>query len=119
SHEMEFEKIIVLDNARINFLYQTIYKTKKEKGKVEFVYHDTSLNQGYLNKRSFGDHFPINYLYSDVIILRIEEKQEIELIIFINDNFNDQNLSQVLAFANSFDHLKAVAKTTICFLNYN
>jgi len=117
--ELDFEQIIVLDNSRVNFLYETIYKTRLLRSNVEFVYHDSSLNRRYLNSKSYGSIFPVNYLYSDIIILRIEENQIIEFMIFVNDEFDSQSLAQILAFSKSFDHLNAVDKTTICYLRYD
>lgn len=117
--DLEFEKVIVIDNSRINFLYQTIFKTKEKRSKVEYVYHDTSLNTTSLNDLSYGSIFPINYLYSDIIILRIEENSNVEFLIFINDNFDSNNFEQVLSFSKSFNHLNAVDKTTIGYLTYD
>ncbi len=117
--DFEFEKIIILDNARVNFLYEAIYKTKKVRSNVEFVYHDTSLNRGNLNSKSYGSTFPINYLYSDIIILRSEEKGFVEFLIFINAEFDSNGFAQILAFSKSFDYLNAVNKTIIHFLKYD
>lgn len=117
--ELEYEKIIIIDNSRINFLYETIYKTKKEFNKVDFVYHNSSLNQKIINLQAYGNKFPIEYLYSDIIILRVENQDLIEFLIYVNDDFDSANLAQLLSFTKSFDHLNAIDTTRINYLNYD
>lgn len=117
--ELEFDKIILLDNKRIDFLYETIYKTKQLNPSVKIVYHNTSLNQGSINEFSYGDKFPIDYLYADVIHLRVEKDSEVTFLIFINDNFDRVNFSQILSFAKTYDFLNAIDKTVINYLDYD
>lgn len=117
--ELEFDKIILLDNRRVDFLYETIYKTKQLYPEVQIVYHNTSLNQGSFNELSYGSRFPINYLFSDIIHLRIEKDNEVTFLIFVNDNFDKINLSQILSFAKTFDVLNAIDQTIINYLDYD
>ena len=117
--DLDFEKIILLDNARVNFLYETIFKTKEKYGKTEYVYHNSSVNQKSFNSMAYGSTFPIEYLYSDIQMLRIEDNGKIEFLIFINDNFDSANLKLILSFAKSFDHLNAIDKTRINYLDYD
>lgn len=119
SSELEFDKIILLDNKRIDFLYETIYKTKQLNPSVKIVYHNTSLNQGSINEFSYGDKFPVDYLYADVIHLRVEKDNDITFLIFINDNFDRVNFSQILSFAKTYDFLNAIDKTVINYLDYD
>lgn len=119
SSELEFDKIILLDNKRIDFLYETIYKTKQLNSSVKIVYHNTSLNQGSINELSYGDKFPVDYLYADVIHLRVEKNNEVTFLIFINDNFDRVNFSQILSFAKTYDFLNAIDKTVINYLDYD
>lgn len=92
-NELKFDKILLLDNSKITFLYESIFKTKEKFGSknVDFVYHNSSLNFTSLQENSYGKIFPINYLYSDIIPLRIEEDGKINLMIFINDDFNEEH----------------------------
>jgi hypothetical protein len=117
--DLEFDKIILLDNKRVDFLYETLYKTKILNPSVKIVYHNTSLNQGSINELSYGDKFPIDYLYSDIIHLRVEKDNEITFLIFINDNFDKLNFSQILAFAKTYDFLNAIDNTIINYLDYD
>lgn len=119
--DLIFDKIIVVDNDRINFLYQTIFRAKEVYGveNVKFVYHNTSLNVIGLNSMSYGDFMPIQYVFSDIIPLRIEKGSDVEFIIFCKDSFSNDNLSKLLSFANSFDHLASAKKTILAFPDYN
>ncbi|PQJ82785.1 GapS4a family protein [Polaribacter glomeratus] len=121
SPDLLFDKIILLDNRKVNFLYESIYKTKKyfHVENVDFVYHNSALNLMSIGKSSFGKIFPLNYLYSDIIILRIEYNKEVILSIFVNDDFEDSQFGQILNFAKSFDHLKTVNKVIIQYLKYD
>lgn len=120
-NELNFDKVILLDNNSIDFLFESIFKTNEYYGKenVDFVYHNSGLNNKSLQSTTFGKAFPINYFYSDIIPLRVEKDNIISSIIFINDDFSDSNLSQVLTFANTFNHLNSIDNTILNFRNYD
>jgi hypothetical protein len=117
--DLEFEKIIVLDNSRIWFLYEAIFKSKEQFQNLQYVYHNSSLNQGNLNSSSYGNKFPVNYLYSDIITLRVQENGKVLFLIYLNDNFNKNNFSQALSLAKTYDHLNATNHTYIRYLDYD
>lgn len=116
-----FDKIILIDNNKFNFLYQSIHVTKQRYGaeNIDFVYHDTGLNKENLVENSYGSLFPLHYLYSDIILLRVKVGHNIELHIFINDDFDQEEFVQILHFAKTFDHLNAVEKTQLHYKNYD
>lgn len=115
------DKIILVDNHRINFLFESIYSTIQKYGidKVNFVYHDTGINSIKYQENTFGKVFPLNYLYSDVILLRVENSDEIEFHIYVNDDFNEMQFVQMLNFAQSFDNLNAAKKVVLFYKNYD
>jgi len=119
--ELVFDKIILLDNNKINFLYESIFRTKESFGSqgVDFVYHNSGLNLTSLQEDSYGKIFPLNYLYSDIIILRCKKDNLVSLIIFINDDYEEVQFSQILNFAKSFDHLNTIGKTEINYRSYD
>lgn len=61
----------------------------------------------------------MSYLYSDIIALRVENDHKVSLMIFINDDFYEDQLVQVLDFAKSFDHLNAINKTILNYRTYS
>lgn len=77
--DLIFDRIILLDNNRVNFLYESIFRTKEVFGKenVNFVYHNTGLNSNSQQSNSYGKVFPLNYLYSDIIALRTENDNKV------------------------------------------
>ncbi|MGJ7032302.1 GapS4a family protein [Niabella hirudinis] len=119
--DLVFDKIILLDNNKVNFLYESIHRTKEVFGgnNVDFVYHNSGLNFTSLQESSFGKIFPLNYLYSDIIALRTERDNIISLSIFINDDFEEEQFVQILNFAKSFDHLNAVNKVILNYKAYD
>lgn len=120
--DLNFDRIIVIDNDRINFLYDTIYFCKQIYGneKIDFIYHNTSLNNISLQSKSYGKILPIQYLFSDVIPIRIQKSSEVvEIVIFCKDSFNQDNFSKILSFAKTFDHLNSVNRVTIAFNDFD
>lgn len=120
-NDLIFDKIIFLDNNKVNFLYESIFKVKEvfNSENVDFVYHNSGLNFTSIQEKSFGKVFPLNYLYSDIIPLRILNNKDVELRIFINDNFSENQFSQILNFAKSFDHLNAIDKVVLFYKSYD
>lgn len=116
-----FDKIILLDNSKINFLFESIYRTKEISGdeNVDFVYHNSGLNLTSLQENSYGRIFPLNYLYSDIIALRTKKDNKISLTIFINDDFNIETFVHLLNFGKSFDHLNAIEKLVLNYKSYD
>lgn len=121
SSDLKFDRIIILDNQRVNFLYESIFKIKQLYGKenVDFVYHNSGLNFDKIQRSSFGKIFPLNYLYSDIIVLRVFNKEEVVLQIFINDDFSSTSFSQILSFAKTFDQVNAAKKIILNYKNYD
>lgn len=116
-----FDKILVIDNDRINFFTETILNAKKIYGndQVDFIYHNTSLNNTGLSTFSYGKFLPVNYIYSDLIPLRVKNGENIDLILYSKDNFNEEHFSQLLGFAKNFDHLDATHRVILSFPDYN
>ena len=119
--DLVFDKIIIVDNNRVNFLYETIFRAKQIFGdsNVKFVYHNTSLNNIGLNSQSYGDFLPIQYVFADIIPIRVERGTDVEFIIFSKDTFSADTLSKLLSFAKGFDHLASAKKVILSFPNYN
>lgn len=119
--DLIFDKIIVIDNNRMDFLHQTVFRAKQMYGvdNVKFVYHNTSLNIIGLNSTSYGDVMPVQYIFSDIIPLRIEKGSDVEFLIYCKDSFSKDNLSKLLSFAKSFDHLASAKKIILSFPDYN
>ncbi|UUW09783.1 hypothetical protein NLG42_03050 [Flavobacterium plurextorum] len=120
-NDLLFDKIVVLDNNRLSFFVDTIQNAKKEFGKenLKFVYHNTGLNNINLQSQSFGDFLPLQYLFSDIIPVRIEKDGKVELLIFSKDEFSSSNFTKLLDFAKGFDHLGSTSATVLSFPDFN
>ncbi len=116
-----FDKIILLDNNKANFLYESIHISNERFGTsyVDYIYHNSSLNSNHTQSESYGKIFPLNYLYSDVILLRAEKESNIYLLAFINNNYSKESLLLILSFLKSFNYLNSVNRIEISYLDYN
>ncbi len=119
--ELVFDKIILVDNERINFFVDTVLTTKEKFGEdhVTFVYHNTNLNSVGLPSFSYGKFLPINYIFSDLIPIRVEKEKEVDFILFSKDNFNEKSFLKLLSFAKSFDHLDSTHRMIFSFPEFN
>jgi len=119
--EIAFDSVIIVDNARINFLYNSIFTTKRLEGKenVDIVYINNSLNPNSFAEEPFGKIFPIQYLYSDIIPLRIFKDGKVELHIFLNLEIDNFTTEQIIGLASTINNLGAIDKTIINFKNYS
>lgn len=120
-NELIYDKIIVVDNARMNFLFNLIQPIKNSFGEknFDFVYHKTGMNNTLSQRFSFGKKLPIQYISSDIIPIRLTKGDDIFLVIGTRDNFNPDDLLRLIALSKEFNHLEATSKTLISFPDYN
>lgn len=121
SSDYHFNRILVLDNSRITFFVNLIENVKNRYGEknVSFVYHNSGLNSIGLQSKSYGEFLPIQYLFADIIPLRIEVDKKVDFIIGVRDNFKYEDLLRILSFIKSFDHLDSSSNVMISFPDYN
>jgi hypothetical protein len=117
--DIEFEKIILVDNNRVSFWYESIYKTRKYYDDVQIVYHNSGLNSVSINSKSFGTVVPVEYLFSDVLTFRVKKDGITSLVIYVNDQFEQEGFHQMVSFAKVFDHLHMVDRIDFQFRAYN
>ena len=77
------------------------------------------MNSLSLQSKSYGEFLPIQYLFSDIIPLRIEVDGKVDFIIGVRDNFNYEDLLRIFSFVKSFDHLDSASNVIITFPDYN
>ncbi|MNQ57563.1 hypothetical protein D3C85_717250 [compost metagenome] len=121
SSDYHFKRIIVLDNARITFFVNLIENIRNKFGEknVSFIYHNSGLNSLSLQSKSYGEFLPIQYLFSDIIPLRIEIDNKVDFLIGVRDNFSYEDLLRIFSFVKSFDHLDSANNVIISFPDYN
>ena len=121
-NELFFDKIILLDNNRLNFLFESIYRSKLVYGadNIDFVYHNTGLNFTRQQEgKMFGKDFPIQYLYSNIILLRITNEKNTEFHIYVNELFDTESFNLLIGFIKQFDYLETLDKTIIYYKEYD
>ena len=120
-NELVYDKIIVVDNARMNFLFNLIQPIKNIFGEdnFDFVYHKTGMNNAITQRLSFGKKLPVQYISSDIIPIRITKNDDVILVIGSRDDFEKNDLLRLIALSKEFNHLEATSKTLISFPDYN
>lgn len=101
--EYNYNTVYVLDNNRMQFLNKSIsfVKNKYQNHNLKFHYIDTGNNPSTLNKQYDGDILPIQMLFSDIQLYKIEEKtsQIVSLVILVKDKFEEESLKRILGLA--------------------
>lgn len=120
-NELVYDKIIVIDNARMNFLFNLIQPIKNIFGddNFDYVYHKTGMNHSITQSLSFGKELPLQYISSNIIPIRLIKNDNIILVIGTRDDFDKNDLLRLIALSKEFNHLEATSKTLISFPDYN
>lgn len=115
---LDFNSIIVLDNQRISFFIDTVFKDKNIFGKenVKFVYHISGLNPSI--QQFYGDKLSLYYLFSDIIVERITDENSIILKFFYISEFQQDVLKGMIALAIDYDKLDSVDHVIFSFKDY-
>lgn len=121
---LKFEKILFIDDARIDFLISVIKPIRDKYSEYDFVYPKTGFNNSPEFNESFGKKFPLDFFVYDLIPIRIIEEtplggKGIYLYIACRKKFDPDELNRIIGLAKTFNHLEATSKTIISFPNYN
>lgn len=121
SYNLAYDKILVVDNSRMEFLFNLIQPIKNGFGNdnYEFIYPKTGMNNSMTQNNSFGKKLPLQYLCSNIIPIRIKEGNNTILLIGTRDKFDENDLLKIIGLSKEFNHLEATTKTIISFPDYN
>jgi hypothetical protein len=116
--ELDFENIIVIDNRKISFWIDSILYDKVKFGNenVSFVYHNSGLNPA--TQHYYGTKMPLYYLYSDIIVLRITNNNEIILKLYYEEEFSADILRGMIDLAIEYDKLDSINEVIFSFKDY-
>lgn len=116
-----YDKIIIIDNSRMEFLCNFIINVKNIFGEhnCDFVYPKTGMNNISSQKNSFGKKMPLQFIGSNIIPMRIKKDKEVYLIMGVRDRFNEENFKQLIGLSKEFNLLEATTKTIISFPDFN
>ncbi len=118
-----YNTIFVLDNKRITFLHicNNLLKIKYQDYNKKFYHIDTGNNPSSLSKSYEGEILPIESIFSDIQIFKLEDKkigEKVTLVLILNDNFNDNNLRRVIGLAHNLTR-NLTASIDIYFPDYD
>jgi len=117
----DFNSIYVLDNNRLAFLNKSIsfIQNKYNNHIFKFHYIDTGSNPSTINKRYDGDILPIQMLFSDIQLYKLEDKvsKQVTLAILLKDKFEEESLKRV--FGLSLNISKNFTQIDIYFPDYD
>ena len=112
--------ITVVDNDRLEFIYDSISFTKKTypKGNMEFFYHPTGMND-QLDKGLIlsGKIMPIEYITSNILTFKVTIDNKKILLVTINEKFEKNSLKRVMAFCQRIT-LDWCNRIQICYPDY-
>lgn len=116
--DLAYDKVFVMDNNRVSFIFEAMDHAKKISKDIQFVYHDSGLVVNPAETLNTGKTLPVQYFNSPVLPLRIEtDKNEVILFIALNDAFNESNLKRLIGLAQKLNNL--TNKTVLAFPDYN
>lgn len=98
--DTDFELIHVIDNYRVNFIYNSIKFTNKlySNEKIEFFYHQTGISEKVTGGRQLsGALMPIDYLTSDIVLFKINNKKV--LVICVNERFEKDSFKRIVGLS--------------------
>jgi hypothetical protein len=102
SEELEYKTVLLVDNPRADFIYDSIKFAHNEYGdeKVEFFYIDTGYNNCGLERSYSGKILPVEYLNADVLPFKIKDKDNGDvLLLTVNDIFNEDYLKRLIGLS--------------------
>src|SRR5690606_35435702 len=117
---INFDRIIVVDSARLQFIYQTVSRVKLiSQGNYSFVYPSTGLNFKANFNENFGEIFPLDLFAYDILPMRFTINNEIYFLLSCRDNIDEEHLAQIISLAKTFDKLEATSTIFLSFKDYN
>jgi hypothetical protein len=120
SLQINFDRIIVVDSARLQFIYKTISNIKLiSHNNYSFVYPSTGLNLKANFNENFGDIFPLDFFAYDILPMRFSIENKVYFLLSCRDNIDEEHLAQIISLAKTFDKLEATSTIFLSFKDYN
>lgn len=115
---VEHDGIFVVDNKRIEFIYDSICFAylKYRDYDIDFLYLSNGLNNDDYNSRN-GKIMPIQYITSSIIPLRANKGNETIVLLFVIDDFSKDDLMKYMGISKNIG-CNCQGATVICFPDY-
>jgi hypothetical protein len=122
SGSFRFDSLFLVDNKRIDFIYQSIKFAKQyfDNSEINFFYQDTGKNINPLLREHNGKELPVEFFNTSILALRIENKEtkKISLCVTTIDPFTQSDLKRLIGLINELSK-NLTSETYIAFPNYN
>jgi len=120
SLQLQFDEIIVVDSARLQFMIQSLERIKLlSNNSYQFVYPSTGLNYNAQHNENFGNIMPMEFFAYGILPLRYEKNGSIIFNLACRESISEESLIQVMSLAKNFDKLQATQQIIITFPDYN
>lgn len=117
---IKFDRLIVVDSARLQFIYKTISRIASISSKnYSFVYPSTGLNLKANYNENFGDIFPLDFFAYDILPMRFTLNDKVYFMLSCRESIDEEHLAQIISLAKTFDKLEATTSIFLAFKNYN
>lgn len=116
--EYEHDGIFLIDNKRIEFIYDSIsyVQLNFRNYEIDFIYFNTGFNNDELNAKN-GKLMPIQYVNASIIPIRAHKNEETVVIISSIDGFDKNELMKLIGIAKNIG-CNLQGRTVICFPDY-
>jgi hypothetical protein len=119
--DFNYESIYLVDNSCLSFIYDTIkyLLLNNSDSSIEFFYQNTGRNYNPLVKESSGKILPVEMINSNVILLKLNNKDEsTTFVISASEDFHRDHLKRLIGLA--YEITADFAKDTlILFPNFD
>lgn len=120
SLNIAFDRIILVDSARLQFLYSTISKVVNiSSSNYSFVYPSTGLNLEANYNQNFGSIMPLDFLAYDLLPMRFLIDDKVYFLVSCREDLDEEHLSKIISLTKTFDKLEATNSIYIAFKDYN
>ena len=102
---LKFSSIYVVDNKRIEFLFQVLNQLKLSYSSYDlnYYYPDTSINVSDTEIKKYGKILPVEYINSPVIPFILKKPGKIDTFcIAVSDNFDENEMSELIQSARNY-----------------
>lgn len=99
--EFKYETVYLIDNQKAAFIYDTLQylKLTKNHSKIEFFYPQTGKNINPITRKSSGGVLPVEFINSNVLLLKTDHERKKTLAISTVDRFTIGNLKRLIGLA--------------------
>jgi hypothetical protein len=99
--DYDYDSIYIVDNSCISFIYDTVkYLSLNRPGsEIEFFYPNTGKNYNPINKQSSGKILPVEFINSNVLLLKLSRDNIQSFVVAVADDFERDHLKRLIGLA--------------------